>query len=1328
MELSSTKILETGSNEWEEMVLEKIKWCQERKKPPLVWAVEIVKCLQSSNSVVELPSPELGHLLVSHLCFNNNHPSLWKFIYQAFSSRLLSPLQLLSLLTSRVIPNRHSHPEAYRLYLELLRRYAIVFDPVRSDSCKRKIIESVDFALCLSQNYGVHVVELGHAFVLFFFSIFLDLLDSTLDDWGLQLKSLETQNEASGNMDPLKMDLDLKETYNSGRNDQRENLRRKNSRMAIEVLGDLSRSRKAKFLLRLVYLNMPEKFDGLLQKLQFLEAINMTLPDKSVNNLVARLSANIQRVLDFEYQLNKRQFIGMLIDTGSSRRVTYCGPGSGQFSCWVPFDIYMEKAMDGRHLPIRSAVAILTETINSLRVVNRASWQETFLELWISALRLVQRERDPLEGPIPHLETRLCVLLSIVPLAIACILEDEIKLSSCSLQGATPSCFVETGCESRMVEKICASKKLGLISSLQLLGNFSGLLCPPASVTNAANRAAKRAASFVSSSAIEGLPGGIPVGNMRHLIVEACITRNLIDTSAYFWPSYLSASIIPVPDLSTVQKSPWSIFMEGAPLAGSLINMLFITPASSRAEVEKLYHIALSGSGEEKAAAAKILCGASLSCGWNIQEHVVHFVVKLLSPPIPPGYTTQGSHLIDYMPMLSAILFGASSIDTVHILSLHGVVPEVAAALLPLCEVFGSLTPTSSNRSNAGDEPSVYMVFSSAFLFLLRLWKFYRPPLEQCITSGAIGVDLSLEYLLLLCNSRITSHHTPVPDEIKSAMDQLEYASEKPVYIDNFPKLRAWYCQNKSCIASTLSGLSAGSPVHQVANKILNMIYWKITKIGASSGNSSTPSSSSMCGSPTSTGEDAYQRPLLAAWEVLEALPFVLEAILTACAHGWLSSRDLTTGLRDLVDFLPASLAAIISYFSAEVTRGIWKPVPMNGIDWPNPAAILSLVESEMKEILATAGVDIPTCSFGMSPVMLPLPVAALVSLTITFKLTKSLEYIHAVVGPALENCASGCPWPSIPIIGSLWAQKVRRWHNFIVVSCSRSVFRQNKEAVSQLLRSCFSSFVGSVHDATSLLTNQRRINGLLGSVLASPGICPSLAPGFLYLRSCRSIHNIRCVNDVIVGLVVEYARESAIRWASTDSPRLKSSEASLAPAIRKAREIATLGASLLAVTGSLQLVQELYQETMPTWLLSSRQEKVGQVSVVACIMEGYALAYFLILSGSLVWGVGDKPPSWAVSRRSRILGAHMDFLVRVLEGNVSLGCDPSTWKAYISCTVGLMVSCAPAWIREVKLETLQKLAVGLMGWHENELALSLLERGGVGAMGLIAELLDVIN
>jgi len=36
-------------------------------------------------------------------------------------------------------------------------------------------------------------------------------------------------------------------------------------------------------------------------------------------------------------------------------------------------------------------------------------------------------------------------------------------------------------------------------------------------------------------------------------------------------------------------------------------------------EIEKLYYIALNGSDVERPAAAKILCGASLSHGWYIQ-------------------------------------------------------------------------------------------------------------------------------------------------------------------------------------------------------------------------------------------------------------------------------------------------------------------------------------------------------------------------------------------------------------------------------------------------------------------------------------------------------------------------------------------------------------------------------------------------------------------------------------------------------------------------------------------------------------------------------------
>lgn len=473
------------------------------------------------------------------------------------------------------------------------------------------------------------------------------------------------------------------------------------------------------------------------------------------------------------------------------------------------------------------------------------------------------------------------------------------------------------------------------------------------------------------------------------------------------------------------------------------------------------------------------------------------------------------------------------------------------------------------------------------------------------------------------------------------------------------------------------------------------------------------------------------------------------------------------------MDFLPASLATIIDYFTSEVTRGVWKLVPMNGIDWPSPAAVLQSVESEIKAILTHVGVDVPKyssgtllvhysnipvqcyyllfpssptknisydiyciciayksslcCLLGGSQVMLPLPMAALVSLSITFKLDKSLEYIHAITGAALENCASGCPWPSMPIIGSLWAQKVRRWHNFIVVSGSRSVFRHNNESVAQLLRSCFTSYLGTLCVSNSKLTAECNVNGLLGSSITAPGACPYVAPGFLFLRSCRNIHNVLYLNDVLVGLVTEYSNELAGRRAGPGSRHLKSTGASLSLAAQSAKEVAMLGSCLLCATGGIQLVQELYKETIPTWLLSSRDTKQNNDSVVSYILEGYAMAYLLIMTGSMIWGVGTKLPSSTSTRRNRIIRVHLDFLAEVMERKISISCNPITWKTYVCCLVGLMVSLAPAWVQDVKVDTLRKLARGLSRWNEHELALSLLQRGGTAAMGALAELVNMI-
>lgn len=66
-----------------------------------------------------------------------------------------------------------------------------------------------------------------------------------------------------------------------------------------------------------------------------------------------------------------------------------------------------------------------------------------------------------------------------------------------------------------------------------------------------------------------------------------------------------------------------------------------------------------------------------------------------------------------------------------------------------------------------------------------------------------------------------------------------------------------------------------------------------------------------------------------------------------------------------------------MSYFSAEVTRGIWKPANMNGTDWPSPSANLSIVEQHIKKILAAIGVDVPSLSVGKQvPVFIILAVS----------------------------------------------------------------------------------------------------------------------------------------------------------------------------------------------------------------------------------------------------------------------------------------------------------------------------------------------------------------
>lgn len=119
-----------------------------------------------------------------------------------------------------------------------------------------RIIKSVDAAMQLFQSYGVHATELGHVYVLFFFSTFLGLIDSSLDDFGLQTTTEDKPGFISGIMDLRKMDVDLTGTCHDKRVERREWMRRTNSLVALEVLEKISESKRGAILLRVVRLHM----------------------------------------------------------------------------------------------------------------------------------------------------------------------------------------------------------------------------------------------------------------------------------------------------------------------------------------------------------------------------------------------------------------------------------------------------------------------------------------------------------------------------------------------------------------------------------------------------------------------------------------------------------------------------------------------------------------------------------------------------------------------------------------------------------------------------------------------------------------------------------------------------------------------------------------------------------------------------------------------------------------------------------------------------------------------------------------------------------------
>ncbi|KAJ9543363.1 hypothetical protein OSB04_023070 [Centaurea solstitialis] len=735
-----------SSDLWEG-VTEMMKSAQNRGVDPLMFAVELSSTLLSEN--VSMPSIEVAELIVDHICWSNNVPIAWKFLEKALSIRIVPPMLVLAILSNRVIPSRRSYPAAYRLYLELLKRHIFPLASEVKGPNYHKIMESIDEALHLNQIFGLQSSEPGILLVEFIFSVVWELVDASLDDENLL--ELVPEKKSIWPIKPQDMEIDDHNNFGEQKIDFHQGLYKSNTTMAIEIIGELFRNKVTSRILNLARRNMPVHWGSFIQHLRLLVANSMALRNSKdiTPEALLQLTSDSRLPLSRECQTISLQQFHAVMACGSLISSSGQSHGASRSAIWLPIDLFLEDTMDGYVVATTSAAETLTGLLKAHQAITQASWQDALLGLWIAALRLVQRsygkrgvsvlnisvvkeEDEAVEGPVPRLDTCLCLLLCTTTLAVANIIEEEEN----ALLEEDDHKRVHQGGE----PQVLGNCRKSLVSSLQQLGDYEGLLTPPLSVTSIANQAAAKAIMFfsgisVGSGYLDGVSlNDMPVncaGNLRHLIVEACIARNLLDTSAYLWPGYVKGHSNQIPRSISGQMPGWSSLMKGSSLTPAMMHALVSTPASSLAEIEKIYGIATTGSEEEKISAATVLCGASLTRGWNIQEHTGYFIIKLLAPPVPVDYSGNESHLIVYAPLLDVLLAGISSIDCVQIFSLHGLAPHLAGVLMPICEVFGSCSPTVSWTLSTGERLCPLAVFSNAFTLLLKLWRFHQPALEH---------------------------------------------------------------------------------------------------------------------------------------------------------------------------------------------------------------------------------------------------------------------------------------------------------------------------------------------------------------------------------------------------------------------------------------------------------------------------------------------------------------------------------------------------------------------------------------------------------------------
>eukprot|EP00898_Chlorokybus_atmophyticus_P007537 jgi/Chlat1/7785/Chrsp66S07253 len=1239
------------------------------------WVVDTRGCLERLGS--QLPSREVADLLINRFCHDLPASALLvSYLQHALGTGLVSGLYVFSILPERVLPLRKQKPQLYEAFLVMAAAFAPRLSP-EADAADLTRVTAGEAAMLVDHDASMKCSfddSSCNSVTAVLLKLTAQIVSATSEDWR-ELKEFRTPDDAD--------------------------LASHNTMRAAALIAAIMLKPKSARLLWIASRSCPQEWQEFEEKIRNLQALPsfQSRPLSPLMAAIERVNTAIRNL--FGNQLWRELPSVQLLATTKDRSLTKGSLGSVQTSVSAMLsEVLVERlVLDTRQWMVPAAQQLAKEIVTT-KMVTGDSWQQVIASLWIAALRMVQRGKLGAGS----LELRLTVLLNTIPAALVGLLHQQLPQQdqAFSIQQATSQEDI-----TKLVSDV-----------LPQLAAFPTLLSPPAAVLAACTQARALSTGQPQYSTAFNTDATNADGDLLDLLIGTCKESGLV-------PSTLQRS----QRLSKVmeqqglpEKPPASVLVMGVDVAK-------VPAAGSLRDLQTAYTDALAVSNEGVTQAACV-CNTVLR-EYQFQAEAIQLLLQLLRPePSSTDASYPGCHLLEHSVRLFAVMTTLACGNFLEIINLHGQLPQLAAALVPICDVFGGCPTTIHSHAASASMPGsstllhnkftrcqppsnaghvrAEAIFSSALLLLMRMLEVFAPPgnspshrmssdahveddLWDVVTKRWWGTCRLYAAMLFGLMAHWPETEMGVPTDARGP-----YAAKESLHEVDYT-----ISSGLGCFRQWISAYRAGALAPAIASPASQRAQAMVDLVLAVLFEKHVPGAADQLQALRINAASTVQ----SSWEILLIAPAVVREALMACAGSRIGPSALLTGLSQFIAHTPAVAMAVTAFLCTEAHAGDWLTIPLSNTDFPS--AIPPSDWQAMQTLIATAAssgglfndsqLADPTPAFSTTSVI-SFPCATLLS--VLARLPPHLvPQIYTTVAPLIMRMASFSPPPMLPIASARLAGSDAHPRAMMAFEAAALSCGSCMSLMRQAVRRCFApAYIARWHDSVLRETPWM----LLSRVFA------------VYPES----RSHPALMQIVVSSVQDLANEPHSIVPGADSAKQLAAMAS-GPV-----KAGMLAGALLHLDCGAAFPDQLLNQLIPLILKQTTE------SGLAATLVGYSLS--LLAATATAVSMGATKSDDVDMSCQLLLAKHWRFIAGLLQNSRS---DVDRQMASESYAIGFVTIAAvrlPAWLQHIPADALTQLVKALQARKLLELALAMFDystpKGGAAAAALVCSQVEQVG